>query len=57
VSIEEVQTELDQQARWGVNRTHRAVARLLIVVRVLGGRIVDLERRVNELEERVPPPA
>jgi hypothetical protein len=56
MSLDEVQVELDEQARWGLNRTDRAVVRLLVVVRFLMGRSVDLEQRVSDLERRLPPP-
>jgi hypothetical protein len=53
--FQDAQSELDEQAKWGENRAHRAIRRALIVMRLIAGRVKQLEDRVAALEQRVPP--
>lgn len=53
--FQDAQQDLTEQARWGENLTTRALRKALVVIRVLAGRIKQLEDRVTSLEQRIPP--
>jgi hypothetical protein len=53
--FQDAQAELDEQARWGENRAHRAIRKALVVLRLVAGRVKQLEDRVSALEQRIPP--
>jgi hypothetical protein len=52
--FQDAQAELDEQAKWGENRAHRAIRRALVVMRLIAGRVKQLEDRVTALENRQP---
>lgn len=49
--MSEAEEQIAAQERWGLTLTDMAVVRLVRLVKVARGRLVDLEARVRALEE------
>lgn len=47
----EAEDHMAEQERWGLTRTNLVVQRLVRLMKVARGRVVDLEARVKALED------
>jgi hypothetical protein len=57
--LEDAETELAAQERWGLSRVGVAATRLAAAVRVLRGRVATHEQRLAQIEtrlDRIDPP-
>lgn len=50
--FQDAQSDLNEQAKWGENRTTSALRKALVVIRTIAQRVKALEDRVTALENR-----